>query len=112
MERRYLRGKQQGPIHEGAVVVVVDEVVRIAGLVAILWLVDDLHSDVVLGVVEVDDVHVKDQHGRAGNVLTWRKRPPPQEALLFQTTTAFGQTLGQWWHQCDDVDHIVEDVKS
>ena len=64
-----LRGEQQGAVHEGAVVVVVDEVVGVAGLVANLWLGDDLHGDVVLGVVEVDDVHVKDQHGRAGDVL-------------------------------------------
>ena len=67
---------------------VVDEVVCIAGLGAVLWFGDDLHGDVVFWVVEVDDVHVKDQHGRAGDVLTWRKPPPPQEELLFQTTAA------------------------
>ena len=58
---------------------VVDEVVGVAGLVANLWLGDDLHGDVVLGVVEVDDVHVKDQHGRAWDVLAWREPPPPRE---------------------------------
>lgn len=70
------RGEQQGAVHEGAVVMVVDEVVHLAGLVAVLRLRDDLDGDVVLGVVEVNDVHVKDQYGRAGDVLTCRNRPP------------------------------------
>jgi len=54
---------------------VVDEVVFLASLVAGLGLGDDLDGDVVLGVVEVNDVHVKDQHGRAGDVLTCRNHP-------------------------------------
>lgn len=56
------RGEQQRAVHQGTVVVVVDEVVGGGGLVTALGFVGDLDGHCVVGVVEVDDEHVKDQH--------------------------------------------------
>lgn len=65
------RGKEQRPVHEGAVVVVADEVVHFCGLVTHFGSVDDLDSHSVVGVVEVDDVDVKDEHSRRRDHITW-----------------------------------------
>lgn len=65
------RGKEQRAVHEGAVVVVADEVVRFCGLVTHVGSVDDLDSHRVVGVVEVDDVDVKDEHSRRRDHITW-----------------------------------------
>jgi len=61
------RGVEQGAVHQRAVVAVLDDVVRLAGPVAQRGLVGhpDLHR--VLGVVEVDDVDVKDQYCGTGD---------------------------------------------
>lgn len=59
------RGVEQSSVHQGAVVAVLDQVVYFTGDVALLGLVGDLDLDRVLGVVEVDDVDVEDEHSRA-----------------------------------------------
>lgn len=56
------RGEEWRAIHQGAVVVVVDEVVLPGGLVTHFGFVGDLDFYRVVGVVEVDNVNVKHQH--------------------------------------------------
>lgn len=56
------RGEERRSVHQGAVVVVADEVVQLGGVIAGLGPVGDLHLDGVAGVVEVDDQDVEDQH--------------------------------------------------
>lgn len=65
------RGEEWRAVHQGAVVVVVDEVVHLGGHVTRLGSVGDLDADCVVGVVEVDDVDVKHQHSRRGDDVTW-----------------------------------------
>lgn len=69
--RRNSRGEERRPVHQGAVVVVADEVVHFGGVVADVGSVGDLHLDGVAGVVEVNDVDVEDQHRRWRNDITW-----------------------------------------
>lgn len=57
------RGEEQSAVHQGAVVVVADEVVHLRGLVTRLRSVGDVDVHCVVGVVEVDDVNVKHHHG-------------------------------------------------
>lgn len=59
----YSRGEQQCAVHQGAVVVVADEVVHLCGVVAHLGSVGDVDAHGVVGVVEVDDVDVEHEHG-------------------------------------------------
>lgn len=68
------RGVQQGAVHQGAVVSVLDQIVSLAGVTALLRLVGnpDLHG--VFGVVEINDVDVKDEDGRAGNEISCSRR--------------------------------------
>lgn len=56
------RGKEQRAVHQGAVVVVADEVVGRGGVVTHVGLVRGVDAHRVIGVVEVDDVNVKDEH--------------------------------------------------
>lgn len=65
------RGEERCAVHQGAVVVVVDEVVQPGGLVTHFGFVGDLDVHFVVGVVEVDDVNVKHQHSRRGDDVTW-----------------------------------------
>lgn len=53
------RGKEQRSVHQGAVVVVVDEVVHRRGVITHFRSVLDLDVHCVVGIVEVDDVDVK-----------------------------------------------------
>lgn len=66
------RGEERCAVDQGAVVVVVDEVVLPSGLVTHFGSVGDLDVHFVFGVVEVDDVNVKHQHGRRGDDVTWK----------------------------------------
>lgn len=68
------RGVEEGSVHQGAVVAVLEEVVGLAGQAAVRGLVDhpDLHR--VFGVVEVHHVDVEDQNGRAGDDPSWGGR--------------------------------------
>ena len=59
------RGVQQGPVHEGAIVTIINQIIGFTGDVAFLRLVGDFDPDRVFGVVEINDMNVKDQHGRA-----------------------------------------------
>lgn len=56
------RGEEQRAVHQGAVVVVADEVVHLGGLITHLGSVGDLDAQGVVGVVEVDDVKVEHEH--------------------------------------------------
>lgn len=56
------RGEEQGPVHQAAVVVIVDEVVHCCGVVACVRSVHDLDADRIVRVVEVDDKDVKNQY--------------------------------------------------
>ena len=66
------RGEEQRAVHQRAVVVVADEVVLRRGVVAHLGFVGDLDGHRVVGVVEVDDVDVKDEDGRGRDDVTWK----------------------------------------
>lgn len=55
------RGKEQSPVQQSAVVVVVDEVVDGRGVVARLGSEGDVDLHLITGVMEVDDVDVEDQ---------------------------------------------------
>lgn len=57
------RGEERRAVHQRAVVVVADQVVLLGGLVTRLGPVGgpDVHG--IVGVVKVDDVNVKDEHG-------------------------------------------------
>lgn len=57
------RGEERRAVHQGAVIVVADEVVHAGGLVTRLGSEGDLDVHCVVGVVEVNDVNVKHQHG-------------------------------------------------
>lgn len=48
-----------------------DEVVHCGGLVTHLGFVDDLDVHGIVGVVEVNDVDVKDEHSRRGDDVSW-----------------------------------------
>lgn len=65
------RGEEQRAVHQRAVVVVADEVVHLGGLITRLGPVGgpDVHG--IVGVVEVDDVNVKDEHSRWWDDVTW-----------------------------------------
>lgn len=63
--RSYSRGVEQGAVHQGAVVTVLDQVVHLTGQVALLGLAGHLDLNEVFRVVEVDNVDVEDQDGRA-----------------------------------------------
>lgn len=65
------RGEERRAVHQGAVVVVVHQVVHLGGVVAHLGPEGDLDFDGVAGVVEVDDVNVKHEHGRRRDDVTW-----------------------------------------
>lgn len=56
------RGEEQGAVHQCAVVMVAHKVVLLGGLITRLRPVGgpDVHG--IVGVVEVDDVNVKDEH--------------------------------------------------
>lgn len=56
------RGEEQRAVHQGAVVVVPDEVVHLGGVVAHLGSVGDVDAHGVIGVVEVDDMNVEHKH--------------------------------------------------
>lgn len=56
------RGEEQRAIHQGAVVVVADEVVHLGGLITHLRSVGGLDVQGVVGVVEVDNVKVEHEH--------------------------------------------------
>lgn len=64
------RGVQQGAIHQGAVVAILDKIVCFAGVAALRRLVGDANLHGVLGVVEINDVNVKDENGRAGDEIS------------------------------------------
>lgn len=68
------RGVQQGAVHQGAVVAVLDQVVSLAGVAALLRPVGNLDLHGVFGVVEINDVDVKDENGRAGNEISCSRR--------------------------------------
>lgn len=61
------RGVEEGSVHQGAVITVLEQVIGLAGQAAVRGFVDhrDLHR--VFGVVEVHHVDVEDQNGRAGD---------------------------------------------
>lgn len=61
------RGVEQGSVHQGAIITILDQVIGFAGQAAALGLVDHFDPHRIFGVVEVDDVDVKDQNGGAGN---------------------------------------------
>lgn len=65
------RGEERRPVHQGAVVVVADEVVQLGGFIAGFGPVGDPHVDGVTGVVEVNDEDVENQHRRRRNDITW-----------------------------------------
>lgn len=56
------RGEEQRAVHQGAVVVVADQVVHLGGLITQFGSVGDLDVQGVVGVVEVDDVKVEHEH--------------------------------------------------
>lgn len=62
------RGVDRRAVHQGGVVVVLDKVALLALPSALLGLVRDGDVSAVGRVVEVDDVHVEHQHGRAGDL--------------------------------------------
>lgn len=64
------RGVQQGAVHQGAVVSILDQIVGFAGVAALWRLVGDADLHGVFRVVEVNDVNVKDQNGRAGDEVS------------------------------------------
>lgn len=68
------RGEERRPVHQGAIVVVADEVVQLGGLIAGFRPVGDLHVDGVTGVVEVNDEDVENQHRRRRNDITWGQK--------------------------------------
>lgn len=59
---RYSRGEEQRAVHQRAVVVIADQVVHLGGLVTQFGPVGGLDVHAVVGVVEVDDVNVEDEH--------------------------------------------------
>lgn len=64
------RGVQQGAVHQGAIVTVLNQVVSVTGHAAFPRLVGDFNLDCVFGVVEINDVNVKDQNSRARNEIS------------------------------------------
>lgn len=72
------RGVQQRPVHQGAVIAILNVIVRFAGGIAVLGLAGHSDLDWIFGVVEIYDVNVKDQHGRARNEVSCRERGDSQ----------------------------------
>lgn len=68
------RGVQQGSVHQGTIIAILDQIVHFAGHVAVLRLVGSRDTDGVFGVVEINDLNVKDQHSRAGNEVLYSGR--------------------------------------
>lgn len=64
------RGVEQSAVHQGAVVAILDQIVRFAGVAALRRLARDADLHGVIGVVEINDVNVKDEHGRAGDEIS------------------------------------------
>lgn len=76
------RGVQQGAVHQGAIVTVVDQIVSFTGRVAFLRLVGDFNLNMVFGVVEINDVNVKDQHSRGRYEVFYSGRKTTNRAVL------------------------------
>jgi len=68
------RGVQQGAVHQGAIVTILNPIVHLTRPFAVPRLVGHFDIDRVFGVVEIDDVNVKDQHGRARNEFSYGGR--------------------------------------
>lgn len=64
------RGVQQGAVHQGAIITILDQIVSFADLAALLGFVGRCNLDWVFGVVEINDVNVEDQHSRARNEVS------------------------------------------
>lgn len=77
------RGVQQGAVHQGAIITISDQVVSFTGPSAFLRLVGNFNLDRIFGVVEVNDVNVKDQHSRARNEVSYSGRK--KERVVLQT---------------------------
>lgn len=76
------RGVQQGAIHQGAVVTVLNQVIGFTGYAALLRLVGNFNLHWVFWVVEIDNVNVKDQHSRARDEVIYSEREELPGKLL------------------------------
>lgn len=65
------RGVQQGAVHQGAIVTIVNQIIGFTDRAALRGLVGHFDLDRVFGVVEVNDVNVKDQNGRARDEVSY-----------------------------------------
>lgn len=79
------RGVQQGAVHQGAIVTILNQIVSFTGHAALLRLVGNFNLDLVFGVVEINDMNVKDQHSRARNEVSYsgRKKLSGQRRKVF-----------------------------
>lgn len=68
------RRVQQGTIHQGAVITILNVIVSFSGHVAFLRLVGHFDLDWIFGVVEINDMNIKDQHSGARNKLSYGGR--------------------------------------
>lgn len=68
------RGVQQGAVHQGAIITILNQIVSFTGHAALLRLVDNFNLDLVFGVVEINDMNVKDQHSRARDEVSYSGR--------------------------------------
>ncbi len=75
------RGVQQGAVHQGAIVTILNQIVSFAGRAAFLRLVGNFNLDLVFGVVEINDVNVKDEHSRARNEVACSRRANKNKAV-------------------------------
>lgn len=79
------RGVQQGTVHQRAVVTILYVIVSFTGHVAFLRLVGHFNLDWIVGVVEINDVNVKDQHSGARNELSCSQREKKKETEVLYT---------------------------
>ena len=71
--RGHSRGVEEGAIHQGAIVAVLNQIISLTSHDAFLWLVKDLSCNSIFGVVEIDYMDVKHQHCRARNELSYNE---------------------------------------
>lgn len=65
------RGIQQGAFHQGAIITIMNQIVGFTGHAALLRFVGSFNLDWVFGVVEINDMNVKDEHSRARNEVSY-----------------------------------------
>lgn len=66
------RGVQQGAVHQGAIVAVLNQIVSFTSHVTLLRLMGNFDIDWIFWVVEINDVNVKDEHSRSRNEVSYK----------------------------------------